>query len=248
MSIHMTLYDISAFSLFFVFGIIIIFLLIQLKKADKIAKPFLFTMNFFFLGVLIGQIMVYIFNKTTNFGTGISAGTTHPMMVLRLIGYLVTIIGTMPLIYILEKNMFKKSLIKEKHIVSIFQILIIAFLITFDLLYLAFQFVDTPVLLNTLFLMGLILPQTLFFVGGFFLIGLRSSGEYRRNAFLVAFGYLIRVLLNLFSILYTYRLGANPTQSNLTSLTIFMTIINILNIIAISIMVYGLLNLYKKIE
>lgn len=241
-------YDISAFCLFFVFGIIIIFLLVQLKKADKIAKPFLFTMSIFFLCVLIGQIMIYIFNINTNFGTGISVGIAHPMMILRITGYTTQIIGTMPLIYILEKKMFQKSLIKDKHIVSIIQILLLAFLITFDLLYLAFQFVDTPILLNTLFIMGLILTQTLFFTGGFFIIGLRSSGEYRRNAFFVAFGYLIRVLLNVFSILYIYRLGANPTQTNLTTLTIFMTLINILNIIAILIMAYGLLNLYKKIE
>ncbi|TFG01300.1 MAG: hypothetical protein EU540_04045 [Promethearchaeota archaeon] len=241
-------YDISAFCLFFVFGIITIFLLIQLRKADKIAKPFLLTMSIFFLCILIGQILIYIFNIATKFGTTITVGTPNPMQTIRITGYFLTIGGALPLIYVLERSMFQKSLIKEKHIVTIIQFLMVISLIIFDLLFLFFQFTDTPILLNIAFIMGLIVTQALFFGGGFFLIGLRSSGEYRRNSLFVAFGYILRVLLNVFSFLYIYRLGASPTQSNLTALTIFMTVINVLNIIAILIMAFGLLKIYKKSE
>jgi hypothetical protein len=112
-------YDICKFSSLILFGILIFFLYRQRNKMEKEALPFLISLILYFFLELISLIFAYIYNRLTEFNTDLNIPNYVLWGGLNMIGLLLTMVGPVYLIYILEQTFFKKKILKEKHIITI---------------------------------------------------------------------------------------------------------------------------------
>ena len=120
--------DILVYTLYIgLYGILIAFFVIQLFKVEKIAQPFLISLIIYFLCVGIGAIIMYLDNRRTLWGTLVPMDNTNIFSTFNFFGLALLVIASMFLIYNLEKNAFKNSLLKEKHLVTITQFLLIVY-------------------------------------------------------------------------------------------------------------------------
>lgn len=173
--------------------------------------------------------------------------TADPTAALLMLFYAMFIVlGPLYLIFILEKQIAKKPILKEKHIITIIQIILFVsgILIIFGVAGQDPTILPTGLTLGTAFILLIIILQVAFFLSSFLYLSVKSTGEYRRNSLLVFVGYLGQFIVNTISLIY---IQGNPTLTvdekfNLAGLFL------LLRVIPMIIMAYGFLKLYGKKE
>ena len=102
-------YDICKFILLIIFGMLIFYLYRQRKKMEKDALPFLNSLILYFLLELISLIFAYCYKRMTEFSTILDIPNYEFWGNLNLLSLLLTMVGPVYLIYILEQTFFKKK-------------------------------------------------------------------------------------------------------------------------------------------
>lgn len=223
-------------------GIILVFLLFHLKSVEKIARPFIISLIILFSFELSGAILNWIFNKVTAFNTAVDP--LDPIYFLYGLGYTFVITSFVYLIFNLEKGMFQNPLLKTRHLITLIELpfvffYVIGFIILFSLR------IPLPFNLFFLIVIGVIGIQSLFFIVGFLYLGIQSTGLYRRNALLVVIGYSIRLGANVISAVTSYIVNQDSWQGGMDPAYTSFAIAALLIFIGMTIVSYGLLNLYR---
>jgi hypothetical protein len=246
-------YDISIVSLFLLYGILIIFLLLQLKKKEKTARPFITSLIIYYLLDSIGNFFLYTYNRTTNFEKKIivSLEQAEIFYYLSWMGTILILISPMCLIFILERSLFNKKILKKYHIVTISQIFFLTFFSIFIVMaFLTFAYMpigerNQPIIIMVYpFIAGMILVQVLFYIAGFLYLSIKSTGEYRLNAFIVVVGIIWQLVVNAFSSFLSGEIRFNRFPYSMDVFYTFVSIFIFLRIIGLAIMTYGLIKLY----
>ena len=208
-----------------------LFIVREFLKAEKVAKPFLAALFFYFLVMsLLNLIQMAVFlidPVTLEIG-----GIYNTYFTVSLI-----FIAPIPLIYQIERTYFseRKVLAKYHSITLIILILsAIFFAITIPLavsdpLFMAnFRLANYAIITYSNW--GIIV---IFICTAFLYLGLKSSGLYRRYSLVIFFGWAANQLINAIGQLFTYS-----TLMNL------ITIVFIIKIIAAIVTAYGFVKLY----
>ena len=225
-----------------VHGLLISFLMIQLKKMDKIARPFVLSVVFYFLCISLGGIFMYIYNRGTVWDSNVNIPEYDMLVFINQLGLVFLVIAPLFLIYNLEKKFFQNTLLSDKHIITIIQIALIS------LFFLGWIFVYTGYPSGNLVSLYLLIMlfQVVFFSGGFLYIGIKSTGYIKKLAYIVAIGYLALIFVNLF----IFGIGARFRTGNYDQgIDVFfnvMVFLFILRTVCTLIMTYGLIKLYNK--
>jgi membrane-associated HD superfamily phosphohydrolase len=243
MSSALIFLDICRISFFIGYGLITAFFIIQLKEKDKVARPFMISLILLFISELIGNSMIYSFNRITGFGTMVES--TDPISNLMSIGYLLVLIGPMYLIFNLEKKMFKKPIVKEKHLMTFLHIIFISLLVVIISVFLAIK-QPYPYEIVFVLLVGVLFVQGLFFLASFIYLSIKSTGIYRRNSTLVALGYTLRLGTSGITAILSYQLAQNLFQGSMDTAYMLFAFIALFFFIGLIVMAYGLLKLYSK--
>ncbi len=217
-------------------AVLIMILVMKLRNLEIEARSFMRSMIILFLFEVIGSIFIFIYNSLAGFIINVS----DPAFIWNVIGQLLVLLGPFYLIFVLEKRMFEKPLIREKHIFTILE------LIFFVPVVIGGCFIFIGVFDFTLFfilVVGVMGLQGIFFSFGFLYLGIKTPGDYRKNALLVSFGYTIRLGASGFAGYAVFQ----ANQGLITTDTfLFMLGINqIVSFIGIVVLTYGLLKLYK---
>ena len=231
--------DILVYTLYIgLYGILIAFFVIQLFKVEKIAQPFLISLIIYFLCVGIGAIIMYLDNRRTLWGTLVPMDNTNIFSTFNFFGLALLVIASMFLIYNLEKNAFKNSLLKEKHLVTITQFLLIV--------YVFIQaFISASNYLVGIYLL-ILLIQVCFFTGGFLYIGIKSNGIIRFYCILVSVSYFSIMLSNGANFLLASILRAGYFPSSLDDFMLYIGILFLIRSIFTILLSFGLIKLYLK--
>jgi hypothetical protein len=255
-NIDVLFYDICKFSSLILFGILIFFLYRQRNKMEKEALPFLISLILYFFLELISLIFLYLYNRLTGFNTDLNIPNYVLWGGLNMIGLLLTMVGPVYLIYILEQTFFKKKILKEKHIITILQLIIISILIVlvitgiiiFNNLTDTLAFFSSLLDLGLILFLGIIILQFSIFYTGFLFLGIKSSGSFRKYSLLISNGYFLRGLTNLLALGTVDNLQAGTYQFNTNFFYIHMGIYDLLQIPWVLLLFYGLLKLYSLEE
>jgi len=246
---NLLFFDMAKIIFICVYTVLVIFLLLQLRKMDKVAQPFMISLIIYFICVLVGDLFQYIYNRQTLYETKTNIPEYNFLYLLNLIGVLMTIFGPLYLIYNLEKQAFKKPIIREKHLITILQLVLIVLLgINFAALASMSSQKQDSTSADTIFLLfgGIILIQVLFFFAGFLFLSIKSSGIYRKYTLYISVGYIFQFCVNTYYafILRDYKAGlfaySDEVYFNLVG---FLWILSLIGLI---IMTYGMLKLYFK--
>ena len=163
--------------------------------------------------------------------------------------------GPVYLIFNLEKSAFNKEIVKEKHLLTILQGILIGILLIISIMA-NYVLVDLSneerMALTGTYIFSvygiIILLQAIFFAGGFLYLSRKTEGALRINTFLVAIGYIWEFIVNLFlAVVFIMAVDQNsvlPYTSPDFPFVIGMTYI--FRLIGLLIMSYGLLKLYYK--
>ncbi|NVM29836.1 MAG: hypothetical protein HWN65_13410 [Candidatus Helarchaeota archaeon] len=217
-------------------GVLIAILINKLRNIEPEARSFMYSMIIYFVFEVVGTIFIFIYNNLANFVIDVS----NPALIWNVVGQLIVLLGPVYLIFVLEKRMFEKPLIKEKHVVTILEVVLFVPVVVGGLLifYGIFDF-------NLFFILivGFMGLQGIFFSFGFLYLGLKTPGAYRKNALLVSFGYSIRLGASAFAgyAVFQYNQGFITIDPFL----IMLGINQIVSFIGIVVLTYGLLKLYK---
>ncbi|MHA1293725.1 MAG: hypothetical protein ACTSQJ_13785 [Promethearchaeota archaeon] len=251
-------YDISIILFTLIYGFLVLFLIIQFNKVDRIARPFIFSLILYFLFDLVGNLLEYFYNTTTKFDTNIENISLEQLEVLSFfntIGYLLVLIGPIYLIFILEKKSFNKPIFKKYNIITILQIVLIS-LIIFVGIYFAIKYQDLDSIERSEKALPFIAPlyaliiaiQVMFFSGGFLYISIKSTDKYRKNTFIIAFGYIWQFLINIFYAQLVLKLHSGDFAGKIDLFFVLISLMILLRLIGLIVMSYGFLKLYYKKE
>ena len=202
------LYNISFIVFLIIYGLLIIFLIIQYRQTQKLARPFIFSLILYFIFDSLARVvltfMYYIYEMEEY--DALTADPTAALLMLLWVIFL--IFGPIYLIFILEKTIVNKSILKDKHIFTIVQIIL--FITGILIIFSRQDPIITPqgLTLGTAFILLVIILQVMFFLTGFLYLSVKSTGEYRRNSLLIFFGYLGQFIVNAISLI---SVQGNPT-------------------------------------
>ncbi len=212
-------FDISKIIFIAAYGLLIVFLLLQIKKMEKIARPFMISMILYFVCDLLGDTLQYWFNRSTDYNTNpdlVSNAHYQLLVSMNLLGVIIVLVGPMYLIFILEKKAFQKSLVKEKHILTILQVslFLVLLFVGFSVYFMSGN--SSLIGLIFVFFAGIIFIQVIFFFAGFLYISIKSTGQYRRRALLVSLGYIWQFMVNAFYffVIQSYQIGDHSYGSS----------------------------------
>jgi hypothetical protein len=217
-------------------GALIAILVLKLRNIELGVRSFMHSMIILFVFEVIGSVFIFIYNNLAGFVVDVS----DPAIVLNIIGQLIILLGPLYLIFVLEKRMFEKPIIKEKHIVTILEIILFIPVIIGGILIFSGIFDFT---LFFILIVGFMALQGSFFIFGFLYLGYKTPGAYRKNALLVACGYIIRLGASGFAGYAVFQ--ANQGFITIDTLLIMLGINQIVNFVGIIVLTYGLLKLYK---
>lgn len=217
-------------------GVLIAILTLKLTKIEIGTRSFMRSMILYFVFEVVGSVFVFIYNNLAGFVVDIS----HPAIGWNIIGQLIILLGPIYLIFVLESRMFEKPLIKEKHIVTILEVIFFIPVIIGGVLIFYQIFDFTTFFILIVGVMGL---QAIFFSFGFLYLGVKTPGAYRRNALLVSFGYITRLVASAFAGYAVFQ--ANQGFITTDTLLIMLGINQIVSFVGIVVLTYGLLKLYK---
>lgn len=164
---------------------LIVFIFYQILTKEKIARPFLIAMMIYFALDLVGIIFLFLFNFYMDFGTNLDPSRQRDYILasLYLYSFLLFMVSPLYLIYNLEYIIVKKTLIKEKHIFTILQIILVIILVIAS--------ITVPNVVFAFIIYSIVsFIQVTFFIAGFLYVGIKSTGRYRINSFVVLFGYV----------------------------------------------------------
>ncbi len=183
-------------------SIICLFLLIQIKKAEKVARPFLTSFLLYFLLLTVANLF-QIYHNVLNFDYIIVNGLIG--MYTTYIVFLLTFIAPIYLIYQIEKKFFMNMKSQSKF--HLFTILILLLLILFNIrvitavldgasIYPRFVILDYIVFATMLF--GL---ELFYIVFAFLYLGYKAVGKYRKYAIWVSLAWLTNNAANVIVII-----------------------------------------------
>jgi len=245
MSYALIFLDICRILFFIGYGIIIVFLIKQLGEVEDVARPFLISLILFFLLELIGSFLVWLFNKLTDFGTTVE--TTDPIYFMNAIGYLLILYAPVYLIFILERHLFQKSIIKEKHLITILELTITIVIFVIGIGAYILQ-EPMPFIFVFVFLFGMIALQSFFFLAGFIYLTINSTGEYRKNSSLVVLGYSLRIGASGYAALISFQVMQGLWKESMNTAYLLYALVALVIFIGMIVMAYALLKLYRKRE
>ncbi|MHA1148725.1 MAG: hypothetical protein ACTSR8_10815 [Promethearchaeota archaeon] len=225
------LYDFGVLIFCLTYSFVVIFILIQIRKKERIARPFLISLLIHFLLDLIGILFLFTYNTTTHFGeiTDFSKVETQIINFYLALAILLFVLSPLYLIYNLEKICFKKDAIREKHLLTKIQliciVLMVLVIVSFPLLGILFYGIVTFI-------------QVFTFLFGFMYLSIRSTDKYRRNSLIIFSGYLGQFIINLIYFYYT------NTNSYSDTFLITVGTLVLIRLAGLAVMAYGLLKLY----
>ncbi len=185
-------------------AVICLFLLIQLLRADKEARPFLISLFFYFLLLCVANSLQVVYN-ILNYDILVAPSYDITFYTTFFV-FLLTLAAPIYLIYQIEKIFFQSKILAKYHTFSLLNlILYIAFLgiVSFQ------AFNDISVItefnfINYIFVAGALLGlQILFVICAFFYLGIKSTGRYRLYAIFIALGWLANYAANTLATLVT---------------------------------------------
>ena len=217
-------------------GVLIAILILKLRNLEIEVRSFMRSMIILFLFELVGSIFIFIYNDLAEFVINVS----HPAFIWNVVGQLIVLLGPFYLIFVLEKRMFEKPLIKEKHLITILELIFFVPVVIGGCLIFIGVFDFTMFFILVVGVMGL---QGIFFSFGFLYLGIKTPGAYRKNALLVSFGYSIRLGASGFAGYAVFQFSQKAIDPDTF---LFMLGLNqIVSFIGIVVLTYGLLKLYK---
>ncbi len=243
MSITNLVADIAFIAFIIVHIFLIALMMWQYRKASKNAHPFLISMALYFIFEMIGVIFDYYLSYITELHTKLETNNLL-MNNLALFYTIFTVIAPVYLIFILEKQLFKKPKIKEKHAITIFECVLLAILALF--LWNSYTKAAALSQLGLLWLYFIIIFQVCFFIFSFLIVAIRSTGHYKRNALLVFLGKLGSFICTGVWGIIVYIVSQNPTRFSLDTLYLFLSVNYIFLTLSTLIMSYGLYQLYAN--
>lgn len=237
--VNTLIYDIFVIVFCIGYLFLVIFLIYRWKKAENVSRPLILSLILYFAFLLTNTILAFIYYRNTLFGTN---PTTDVLGVYRLCYYIstiLTLLGPIYLIFLLEGTLTQKIIIKDKHIITISQLIFLSlYVITMFLFGVEYMLV---------FLLYLIVLdiQVAFFIIGFLYLAVKSPGDLRKYSFIVAIGYISLFIINSFTVVlllgkYRYLL-LNPDLYFLA-----WGILYALKFIAVIFMIYGVVKLYGQ--
>jgi hypothetical protein len=176
---------------------IAIFLLWELYKADKVAKRFILSLFMYFIALSFAN-MFQVYEYIIDFQNGVTNIDNQKVNSIPL--FILTIFGSLYLIYQIEKNFFPKTEILSKYhiLFGFYTIIFIIFIIV-----VSNMIITDPTSIENFgmdtFGAILYLPHIallMMFILIFFVVGMRSTGKYRLYAFMISLGWGINQISN----------------------------------------------------
>lgn len=181
-----------------ILGIICAFLSLQIKRSEKLARPFLTSLLLYFLLLCIANIQQVIHN-ILNYDNLVPPSVTVTFYTTFFV-FVLTLAAPIYLIFHIEKIFFPDSRLAAKyHLITLLNVvLFIAFVVNVGILAIS----DITVITDFDFMKfrflggGLLFIQVLFVIFAFLYLGIKSSGRYRTYALLVSIGWLMNYAAN----------------------------------------------------
>ncbi|MHA1293753.1 MAG: hypothetical protein ACTSQJ_13930 [Promethearchaeota archaeon] len=205
---------------------ICIILLIQIIKAEKIARPFLFSLFIYFFFLSVANIFQIIHNFN-NFDLIINEFGINGIYTTYIV-FTLTFAAPIFLIYQIEKKFFPDLKIHSKyHLFSltslilfiIFNIIVVysAAFLNYEI-YPNFKIGQNPAIFIVIPLFTL---EFLYIIVAFFYLGYKSVGKYRKYAYFVSLGWLTNNIANVITTLFYVV----PSSQNLYFIAKFIGVI-----------------------
>ena len=196
----LTVLVITLYLIFIVlFSVIAAFLLVQIKRAEKIARPFLFSLCIYFLFLTIANVfqMLKYIEAYANGELYIYDQKVSSLM-------LTFFAAAAPLLLIFQ---IEKKFLAETKFFSKYHVFFVINIIDYTVIVISaiIMGINDPdslvnVGVNTFgpYVLPLHIAVLLFVIATFGLLGLKSTGKYRVYAFTIAIGWSINQILNAF--------------------------------------------------
>ena len=193
-------------------ALICMILIVQIKKSEKIARPFLSSLMIYFLSLTIANILQVLYN-ISNFNL-ILVNIENLEIYSIYFVFLLTYFAPIYLIYQIEKKFFPEMKIQSKY--HLFSILSLIIFVIFNIRVLVDVFSGMDIfagfdlknyLITTFMIFSL---QLLYITFAFFYLGYKAMGKYRKYAILVSVGWIINNIANVITTLFYVIPSSRP--------------------------------------